>query len=113
MSGLDAQLGDYLRLRRALGYRLEREEKWLRQLVEYLQAAGSDTLTSELTISWARLPATAQPRHWAQRLGCARKFARYCTPSTAPPRSRRPGCSRPNGIALCRICGPPSRSRSC
>jgi len=77
MSRLDAQLGDYLRLRRALGYRLEREEQWLRQLLEYLQAAGSDSLTSELTIRWARLPATAQPRHWAQRLGCARKFAGY------------------------------------
>ena len=77
MSRLDAQVGDYLRLRRALGYRLEREERWLRQLVEYLQAAGSDSLTSELAISWARLPATAQPRHWAQRLGCARKFAGY------------------------------------
>lgn len=77
MSRLDAQVDDYLRLRRALGYRLEREERWLHQLVEYLQAAGSDSLTSELTIRWARLPATAHPRHWAQRLGCARKFAGY------------------------------------
>ncbi len=74
---LDARVDDYLRLRRALGYRLEREERWLRQLVEYVKAAGSSTLTSELAISWARLPATAQPRHWAQRLGCARKFAGY------------------------------------
>jgi len=77
MSRLDAEVDDYLRLRRALGYRLEREERWLRELVEYLRAAGSDSLTSELTIRWARLPATAQPRHWAQRLGCARKFAGY------------------------------------
>lgn len=90
MSRLDAQLDDYLRLRRALGYRLEREEQWLRQLVGYLQAAGSDSLTSELTISWARLPATAQPRHWVQRLGCARKFAGYLRtldPSTEIPPS--------------------------
>jgi len=88
MSGLEAHLGDYLRLRRALGYRLEREEQWLRQLLGYLQAAGSDSLTSNLTISWARLPATAQPRHWAQRLGCARKFAYYLhtiDPSTQIP----------------------------
>ena len=77
MNALDARLEDYLRLRRALGYRLEREEHWLRQLVGYLRDAGSDCVTSELTISWARRPATAQPRHWAQRLGCARKFARY------------------------------------
>lgn len=77
MSGLEAHLGDYLRLRRSLGYRLEREEQWLRQLLEHLQAAGSDSLTSDLTISWARRPATAEPRYWAQRLGCARKFAAY------------------------------------
>lgn len=77
MSRLDAQLGDYLRLRRALGYRLEREEIWLRELVGYLETAGSDHITSERAISWARLPATAQPRYWAQRLGCARKFAAY------------------------------------
>lgn len=74
---LEGQLEDYLRTRRALGYRLEREEHWLRQLVGHLQVAGSERLTSELTISWARQPVTAQPRHWAQRLGCARKFARY------------------------------------
>jgi integrase/recombinase XerD len=76
-SPLDARVDDYLRLRRALGYRLEREERWLRQLVEYVQATGSSILTCELVISWARQPATAQPRHWAQRLGCARKFAAY------------------------------------
>ncbi len=78
MSGLQAQVDDYLLARRALGYRLERQEQWLRQLVEYLHEAGSVTLTSELMISWARLPATAQPRHWAQRLGCARKFGLSC-----------------------------------
>ena len=77
MNRLEAQVDDYLRLRRALGYRLEREERWLRQLVAYVRGAGSDSLTSELAIGWARLPATAQPRHWAQRLGCARKFAGY------------------------------------
>jgi integrase/recombinase XerD len=77
VSGLDAQLGDYLRLRRALGYRLEREEMWLRELIAHLHAAGSDHLTSDLAIDWARLPATTQPRYWAQRLGCARKFAAY------------------------------------
>lgn len=77
MSRLEEHLGNYLRLRRALGYRLEREERWLGQLIEYLQAAGSDNLTSDLAISWARRPATAQPRYWSQRLGCARKFAAY------------------------------------
>jgi integrase/recombinase XerD len=100
MSGLDTQLDGYLRLRRALGYRLEREEQWLRQLVAHVQAAGSEHLTSELAISWARRPATAQPRYWALRLGCARKFAAYLhtldtstqipPPGVFPTQRRRP-----------------------
>ena len=77
MSRLEEQLDDYLRLRRALGYRLEREEVWLRDLLSHVRATGSDTLTSDLAINWARLPATAQPRYWALRLGCVRKFATY------------------------------------
>lgn len=96
MNALDVQLAAYLRTRRALGYRLEREQRWLEQLVGYLQAAGSTSLTSDLTIRWARQPATAQPRHWAQRLGCARKFARYLQtldPTTEiPPAGVFPSC---------------------
>jgi site-specific recombinase XerC len=68
---------DYLRLRRALGFKLERAGYLLPQLVAYLQAAGAATLTSELAIGWARLPAHTQPNHWAQRLAIARGFARY------------------------------------
>ena len=77
MSGLQAHVDDYLRLRRALGYKLERHGRLLPQLVAYLEAAGAGTLTSELQISWARQPASAQPRHWAARLAIARGFAAY------------------------------------
>jgi len=77
MSGLDRQAEDYLRLRRALGFKLERAEKLLPQLVAYLEAAGAARVTSELAIAWARLPERAQPSHWTQRLAVARGFARY------------------------------------
>jgi len=77
MSELSGHVEDYLRLRRALGYKLERAGHLLPQLVAYLQAEGSATLTTELAISWARLPADARPNHWAQRLAVARGFARY------------------------------------
>jgi integrase/recombinase XerD len=77
MTLLEGRLEDYLQVRRALGYQLVREEQWLRQLANYLQAEGSERLTSELMIAWARQPVNAQPNHWGQRLGCARKFARY------------------------------------
>jgi integrase len=77
MSALSGHVEDYLRLRRALGYKLERAGSLLPQLVAYLEAAGSSTLTTELAISWARLPAHARPAHWAARLTTARGFARY------------------------------------
>lgn len=77
MSALDAHVEDYLRLRRALGYKLERHGTLLTNLVAHLEAAGATTLTSELAIEWARLPELARPNHWAARLAVARGFARY------------------------------------
>jgi integrase/recombinase XerD len=77
MSALSTQVEDYLRLRRALGFKLERAGLLLPQLVAYLEAAGATTMTSDLAIAWARLPQQAQPNHLAQRLAIARGFARY------------------------------------
>ena len=74
---LPGHVRDYLRLRRALGFKLERAGVLLPQLVAYLEAAGATTVTSELAIAWARLPERARPNHWAQRLAVARGFARY------------------------------------
>ena len=77
MSALAEHVDDYLRLRRGLGFKLERHGQILPQLVAYLEAAGARTVTSELAISWARLPAGAHPRHWAARLAVARGLAAY------------------------------------
>ena len=77
MSGLTDHVASYLRLRRALGFKLEREGQLLSQLVSYLEAVGAAALTSELAIAWAREPADAQPNHLAKRLGVVRKFAAY------------------------------------
>lgn len=77
MSTLADHVEDYLRLRRALGYKLERAGHLLPKLVDYLEEAGSPTLTTELAISFARLPANARPTHWAARLTVVRGFARY------------------------------------
>ena len=88
MTGLAEHAEDYLRLRRALGYKLERAGCALPQLVGYLQAAGARTVTAELAIAWARLPEQAQPAHWAARLAIARGFAAYLQtidPSTEVP----------------------------
>jgi integrase/recombinase XerD len=77
MSGLDLHVQDYLRLRRALGFKLKPEGRLLPQLVAYLDAAGASTLTSDLAIAWARVPAGVQPIQWSHRLSAARAFAAY------------------------------------
>lgn len=46
MSALSGHVEDYLRLRRALGYKLERAGHLLPQLVAYLEAAGAPTVTT-------------------------------------------------------------------
>lgn len=68
---------DYLRLRRALGFKLEREGQVLPQFVDYLQAAGASTITTERAIAWAQLPTGVDPINWSHRLGSVRGFARY------------------------------------
>lgn len=61
MSALTGHVGDYLAMRRALGYKLERAGQLLPQLVSYLEARGAATITAELAIAWARLPEHATP----------------------------------------------------
>jgi integrase/recombinase XerD len=77
MSELSRHLEDYLRLRRALGFRLEFPGLVLPSLVSYLEAAGAATVTAELAIAWAGQPRGVLPITWAHRLGAARGFARY------------------------------------
>ncbi len=77
MTGLAGHVEDYLRLRRALGFKLAREGYVLPQLVAYVEAAGSATLTNDLAIAWALLPQSVAPINWSHRLGSARGFATY------------------------------------
>lgn len=74
---LQERVDEYLRLRRGLGFKLERAGLILPQLVAYLEAAGASTVTRELAIAWAQLPGSARPQHWAARLAIARGFAAY------------------------------------
>lgn len=76
MSALSGHMADYLRLRRALGFKLERAGRMLSQFVAWLDAASARTITVELAVAWAQLP-DARPIVWAHRLGAVRGFARY------------------------------------
>jgi integrase len=76
-SVMSRHVEDYLRLRRALGFKLEREGRWLHQFAVHLQAAGETKLTSAAALAWAAQPAPAQSNQPANRLGVVRRFAVY------------------------------------
>lgn len=75
MIALDRALADYLATRRALGYKLERAEKLLGQFLAYLEAQGTDTITTERALEWASLPESASANWFAFRLSAVRGFA--------------------------------------
>jgi integrase/recombinase XerD len=69
---------DYLRLRRSLGFKLEREGQLLTQFVAYLETVGAPTITSDLAIGWAGQPADrGSPSQCAKRFRVVRAFAVY------------------------------------
>ena len=74
---LQRAVADYLRLRRALGFRLERAERLLAQFLSYLDAHAIEVITTEVALAWAVLPADADPRWWDHRLTTVRLFAAY------------------------------------
>jgi integrase len=95
MSQLSGHVRDYLTLRRALGFKLHWEGVILPRFADYLQAAGAETVTTELAIAWASLPTGVDPITWSHRLGAVRGFATYLktiNPATEiPPRGIFPG----------------------
>jgi integrase len=89
--GFRAALADYLRIRRALGYKLTKDERALRNFVEFLEASGAERVTTELALDWATLPEDAAPASLANRLTMVRQFAtflRTIDPATEVPPGR-------------------------
>jgi integrase/recombinase XerD len=76
VSPLRQALAGYLAVRRSLGYKLARPEKLLVQFITYLEDAGAATVTTDLAVAWATLPAGDANWH-AQRLSVVRGFAAW------------------------------------
>ena len=77
MNGLTGRLGDYLMLRRALGFKLERVELLLGQFIGHLAETDTpDRFTIDDTIRWATAPEGSAWWH-SQRLSAVRGFASY------------------------------------
>jgi integrase/recombinase XerD len=77
VSTLAAAAEDYLRVRRALGYKLDRQGRQLLQFVAYLDQVGASTITTEHAVSWATQPTGGECSYWADRLSVVRQFARH------------------------------------
>lgn len=101
MSPLKKAVRDYIKMRRALGYKLQGQATMLADFVAFLEQHGATHITIPLAVQWAQRK-TARPAEWARRLTCVRGFARYWSatdPQTQiPPWSllpHRPARARP------------------
>jgi integrase/recombinase XerD len=79
MSGrpLAAALGEYLAVRRSLGFKLARDGLLLEQFVSFCDQAGASRVTSELALAWVSSPTKASPGWLAMRLAIVRSFASW------------------------------------
>jgi site-specific recombinase XerD len=75
MSALGVAVDEYLAVRRALGFKLDRAEKLLGQFVAYCETVGATTVRTEVAMAWAGLPVGGSSWWYAQRLGVVRAFA--------------------------------------
>jgi integrase/recombinase XerD len=87
VSRLRAALADYLAVRRAMGFRLDRAEKLLGQFIDHLEQHGAEVITIEHAVAWASQPNGAPWWH-RLRLSAVRGFAQYM--HTLDPRTQVP-----------------------
>jgi integrase/recombinase XerD len=77
VTDLRAAAGEYLAIRRALGFTLRGHDRLLEEFIAFLADAGACTITTAAAAGWATRPAGLQPVRYAQRLCVIRGFAAY------------------------------------
>lgn len=79
MSTLRDNVGDYLTMRRAMGFKVEGQSKLLLSFVGFCEARGATRVQNDLAVQWAtatiRVPVT--DALFARRMDAVRIFARY------------------------------------
>lgn len=88
MSRLRRAVGEYLALRRALGFELHRTEWALRRFVDFAEQEGARWVTTDLALRWAKLAVHVQDPERSARLSVVRRFAEYL--SAIDPRTEVP-----------------------
>jgi integrase/recombinase XerD len=71
---------EYIALRRAMGFKLDKPDRLVLKFADYLDWLGTGQLTIDTALTWARQPAQADPSWWAYRLSAVRGFAAYLQP---------------------------------
>jgi integrase/recombinase XerD len=77
MKTLRQAVGDYLALRRSLGFKLKDHERCLRELISFRRKKRSSCLSIRLALQFATQHQHQQPAQRAARLRVVRGFARY------------------------------------
>jgi integrase len=77
MTDLRRAMTDYLRVRRALGFKLKQAGEMLPDFVSYLEKRRAKSVTTVAAIAWATQPRDVHPNWWRQRLVVVRGFAKY------------------------------------
>lgn len=77
MTDFPSAVTDYLRTRRAMGYKLAVDGRLLRQFAAYLDMVHAEHLSVAHALSWAAQSPDAAPAWRAARLSTVRSFARY------------------------------------
>jgi integrase len=77
VSHLSKAVAKYLEIRRALGFKLERNGMLLPDFVKHLTDHRTSIITTRLAFEWARQPPDGHPAWWAQRLSIVRGFAKH------------------------------------
>jgi len=88
MNTLREAVGEYLEMRRGLGFKLREAGKGLIDFITFLEQHNASYVTQALALAWAQQPSNVQPAHSAQRLSFVREFARYR--SATDPRTQMP-----------------------
>lgn len=79
MSALPARAGEYLAMRRALGFKLATQGRHLMSFVAFCEERSADRVTADLAIEWATRTArgSGDEVYQARRLDVVRIFARH------------------------------------
>ena len=77
MSHLRNTLADYLTMRRALGYKMDKAERLLGQFVAFAEDRGETHVRTGTALAWATKPAGADAIWTSRRLAEVRLFARH------------------------------------